>query len=225
MSDTAVFFDLDGTLLTGHLYSEVLRRRMRSLSGGVRATSYLLTHLTKVPLYRLGLMDTARFYTSWGVDLAGLLKGMPKTEGGQLLKEAAQRLLTTARPEMVDLVRKHRLQGQIAVLVSSSFQPVLDEVAKRLHIPHAVGTALEERDGHLTGRLAGTLCFGKEKAAMLQGFLQQSGLDIDLEESYAYADRYDDVPFLELVGHPVATYPDPRLLAYAVEKGWKVING
>ena len=58
----------------------------------------------------------------------------------------------------------------------------------------------------------------------MRAFLKDSDLGIDLSASYAYADRRHDVDLLEMVGHPVATYPDELLLAYARDKGWPVFG-
>jgi phosphoserine phosphatase len=45
-----------------------------------------------------------------------------------------------------------------------------------------------------------------------------------LDASYAYADSLTDVPVLELVGHPVAVYPDEGLAALAWQKGWPILG-
>ena len=50
-------------------------------------------------------------------------------------------------------------------------------------------------------------------------------MDIDLTASYAYADSYSDLGLFEMVGHPVAVYPDKKLADLAREKGWRVVGG
>jgi phosphoserine phosphatase len=42
--------------------------------------------------------------------------------------------------------------------------------------------------------------------------------------SYAYADSYSDLGLFELVGRPVAVYPDRKLAAHAAAKGWPVLG-
>ncbi|MEK7310504.1 MAG: hypothetical protein AAB382_00915 [Chloroflexota bacterium] len=49
-------------------------------------------------------------------------------------------------------------------------------------------------------------------------------MDIDLTASYAYADSYSDLGLFEMVGHPVAVYPDKKLADLAREKGWRVVG-
>ena len=38
------------------------------------------------------------------------------------------------------------------------------------------------------------------------------------------ADRYSDLPVLELVGHPVAVHADRRLRRLARKRGWEIIG-
>ena len=40
---------------------------------------------------------------------------------------------------------------------------------------------------------------------------------------YAYGDTFMDIPMLENAEHPVAVYPDKRLLEMAKGKGWEII--
>ena len=86
-----------------------------------------------------------------------------------------------------------------------------------------MGTQLEVSNGRFTGRIKEPLCFGEGKAARLQALLSRYP-DVDLSRSYAYADSIFDLPFLEMVGNPVAVYPDPELAALARERGWEIIG-
>jgi phosphoserine phosphatase len=52
--------------------------------------------------------------------------------------------------------------------------------------------------------------------------MDQNGIHIDYPASYAYADSISDQSILEIVGHPVATYPDEDLLELAQERGWQI---
>ncbi|MBC8249703.1 MAG: haloacid dehalogenase-like hydrolase, partial [Anaerolineales bacterium] len=67
-------------------------------------------------------------------------------------------------------------------------------------------------------------CFGHDKVTLLTELLARSGLEVDLSQSFAYGDSIFDVPVLELVGNPVAVYPDSQLWDYASEKGWQILG-
>ena len=68
--------------------------------------------------------------------------------------------------------------------------------------------------------LNGTLC----KVVLLTELLAKSGLEVDLSQSFAYGDSIFDVPVLELVGNPVAVYPDDELWNYASQRGWRILG-
>lgn len=224
MSAVAAFFDLDGTLTSGHLYSSIVRQRMRHPLGAIRAAGYLVSHFAMVLPYRLGMLDRVRFFMSWGEDLAGLYKDVRLPDAEPEFQAVADELLVAGRGDALKMLRWHQSEGHVVVMVSGMLLPVLGAVARALDVAHVVGTSLDTRDGCYTGRLQGPMCFGEEKARQLQAFLKGSDLDVDLSASYAYADRHHDVPLLEMVGHPVATYPDKLLLAHAREKGWPILG-
>ena len=48
--------------------------------------------------------------------------------------------------------------------------------------------------------------------------------DYNLDASTAYSDSHTDVPFLEVVGNPVAVNPDRALRRVAQERGWPVLE-
>ena len=48
--------------------------------------------------------------------------------------------------------------------------------------------------------------------------------DIDLDQSYAYADSHVDLPMLGSVGYPVAVSPDIGLMRAAKQRGWSIID-
>ncbi len=219
----AAFFDVDGTLITGHMYSEIVKLRLRS-AGWWRAAWYLSSHLALVPFQKAGLIQRRRFFMSWTIDLAGVLGGMSIESGDALFAGVAERLLATARADTLALLKEHQKNGDMLILVSGVFQPLLDKLAAGVGVSHAVGTPLEVKGGKYTGRLAGPMTFGEEKATRSLAYIRARGLEIVLGRSYAYADRIYDVPFLQMVGHPCVVYPDSELLAQARERGWRVIG-
>jgi phosphoserine phosphatase len=60
--------------------------------------------------------------------------------------------------------------------------------------------------------------------ALLTELLTKRGLEVDLSHSFSYGDGIFDVPVLELVGNPVAVYPDSQLRDYASQRGWQIIG-
>ena len=74
----------------------------------------------------------------------------------------------------------------------------------------------------LHGRLVGGLLHGEAKAHAVAALAEREGLD--LPECSAYSDSANDLPMLQLVGHPNAVNPDARLRTLAREHGWPVYD-
>jgi HAD superfamily hydrolase (TIGR01490 family) len=123
-------------------------------------------------------------------------------------------------PGARDLTQRHLDAGQRVWLVTATPVELANILARRLGLTGALGTVAESTDGVYTGRLVGGLLHGEAKAAAIRALAEREGLN--LERSSAYSDSVNDLPMLELVGHPSAVNPDPELLAEARERGWPV---
>lgn len=121
-------------------------------------------------------------------------------------------------------LRDHQAAGHRVIMVSGTFSPLLGEVGRQLGVEETVGTPLLLRDGRYTGACEPPPCQGRSKVVRLETYLR-GGDDVLWSRSYAYADSHTDIPLLELVGHPVATYPDSGLAAHALEHEWEIMGG
>jgi len=81
-------------------------------------------------------------------------------------------------------------------------------------------TQVEVEEGRLTGRIAGPILWGKNKADAVSAFAADNG--IKLPESYGYANGDEDVDFLETVGRPRPLNPASGLARVAEERGWPI---
>lgn len=222
----AAFFDLDGTLITAHVWRALVRHHRQRKVKRLSVAAYLGVNLCLLfPLYRLRLVSRERFYLGWARDMAWLVRGMSLEEAEDVFHWVTEHeLLPTLRRDVQEILRRHQEQGHQVVLVSGTFQPLLQIVARRLGVRECVGTPLEVRNHRYTGRVLEPLCLGPGKAFRLRQYIQERGSHIDLNASYAYSDSIWDLAFLEMVGHPVAVYPDRELLELARERGWPVIG-
>ena len=118
------------------------------------------------------------------------------------------------------LTQRHLAAGQRVWLVTATPVELANILARRLGLTGALGTVAESDGGVYTGRLIGGLLHGEAKAAAIRALADREGLN--LARSSAYSDSINDLPMLELVGHPHAVNPDPELLAEARERGWPV---
>jgi HAD superfamily hydrolase (TIGR01490 family) len=126
----------------------------------------------------------------------------------------------------LDLLAKHRAAGDEILLVTATNEFVTEPIAQRFGIEHLIAVQLEKgADGWYTGRWTGTPSFKEGKVERVRQWLAERGKTWDhVSHSTFYSDSMNDLPLLEHVNEPVATNPDPRLRALAIERGWKVLD-
>ncbi|OIO46648.1 MAG: hypothetical protein AUJ31_01370 [Parcubacteria group bacterium CG1_02_39_15] len=217
-------FDLDGTLVAAHIWTGLFRHHLKNKVNRFPAVWYLVSHLALTPFWKMKFITTEQYYRSWGKDLAQMLKGINIERAKEIFDWLSDEyLLPTLRKDVFQKLKKHQEKRHLTVLLSGSFQELLEIVANRLNIDFAVGTELETIKNKFSGRIIPPLCFGQGKVEKISKLLAEKNLAIDFKESFAYADGFFDVPVLEMVGHPVAVEPDEKLLKIAKNKGWQII--
>jgi HAD superfamily hydrolase (TIGR01490 family) len=221
----AAFFDFDGTLYSGHIWQDLAQHHRASRRQLVWLAIYVARNMIPWPLYKLGLLSQVSFYGAWGETMGWLLRGWTVEEAQSLFERlTVTQIVPNLHSDVLARLRRHRAEGHLVALVSGTFAPWLEVVAHHLGVPHAIGTPLETRDGHYTGRIIKPLCQGPGKPSRVRAYLAGHGLEVDWPASFAYADSGTDLLLMEQVGHPVAVYPDDALLAHARTEGWPVVG-
>ena len=222
----AALFDLDGTLYTGHIWHDLARHHWATRRHRRWVAAYLAWNMAPFPVYKLGLLGRTTYFRIWGETMGWLLRGWPMAEAQALFEKLAdEQVAPNVRPEVLERLVWHQAQGHLVALVSGTFAPLLEVIARRLGVEHAIGTPLETKDGHYTGRIIRPLCQDNGKPDRVQSYLAARGMEVDWTASHAYADRDTDIPMLSMVGRAVAVHPDEQLLAHARAEGWSVIGG
>jgi HAD superfamily hydrolase (TIGR01490 family) len=225
MARTAAFFDVDGTLTTERVWRGVLEYYK---CRGLRQWTYRLFWAVHTPLfllYKAGLLSQSAFRKPWARHLAWFIRGESEEEPRLVWDWVAKEYLSPFwRADALELIKQHKKNGDLVILVSAGLTPLEQAIAEHLGADFAVGTQPALRGGRYTGGVAGPVCIDAEKATLAQAALQQRGLDVDLAASTAYADGATDMALLEMVGHPVAFHPDEQLKPIAQARGWKLIE-
>ncbi len=208
--------DLDGTLLKGtsaersFFFFLVFRAKL----GPVRLVRFTLTFFKDVA--RLG------FRRAVGTNIT-YLRGETPEQVDRWAAEYAARSLAEAVPAFLRLkLAVLKSEGYRVVLLSGSLHILVELFKEALGADLAIGQKIEVVGGKLTGKKAGIYPFGAEKLDALFAVISRE--EVDWPNSWAMADRYWDLPVLELAGHPVAVHPDARLRRYARDKGWDIIG-
>jgi HAD superfamily phosphoserine phosphatase-like hydrolase len=126
------------------------------------------------------------------------------------------------REDVLKLLEGHQQKGDLIVLVSGGPEPLVLRIAKELNVEHVVGTRFEILEGRYTGRPAEPACLGIQKTIATRAYLRRFGLEVNIDNSSAYADALSDLPLLESVGDPIVVYPKKDLLSIAGDRGWGV---
>jgi len=185
---------------------------------------YILRHYPLYILYRLKLASMAAVRKTWAGNLAWYLRGYSPQESEAVWDWIVKNFFDHHwRTDICDLLKKHTLNGDLVMLVSSAPQPMVRRIARELGAKYGIGTSLEIRAGRYTGRCKQPVCIGSYKASMPQEYLIDQGIKINFEDSYAYADSQTDLHLLEMVGHPVAVYPEEDLRHTADQRGWQIV--
>jgi len=208
------FFDMDKTILSENSATLYMRYRYQR---GEMSKRDLLRGLSAYVQYKLGILDIR----SWTLDMMVQFSGQSEQK---LAEEAVawveDVVVETIYPDAERLVKEHLAKSHVVAIVSGATAFVVRPIAARLGIEHILYTRLEVEDGVFTGRVIEPICFEEGKIYWLQQFIEEQG--IDLAMSYFYTDSITDLPLLDLVGHPVATNPDPLLYRAAVKRRWPV---
>lgn len=218
------FFDVDGTLYKANMWRGLVQYAAEHGRKN-RARLYMARNLPLMYARKLKLIDEENFRKPWVLTLGMLAQGWDAAQGDAALRWVAEQYIQpTGLNDVIARLREHVAQGHVVVLVSAMLAPTLKVLGDELNVTGTVGTEIELANGRYTGRVIPPVCMGVEKANLTRKFLQSRGIEIDFAASYAYADSISDLSLFEMVGHPVAVYPDSRLAALASEKGWEIIQ-
>ncbi len=129
------------------------------------------------------------------------------------------------RPEALALVHRHRVAGERLVIVTATNEFVTGPIARAFGVQDLIAVELA-RDpfGWITGEIAGVPSAREGKVERVAQWLAARGLGWDDVEATFYSDSTNDLPLLEAVDQPVATNPDARLRAIAVQRGWRILD-
>jgi HAD superfamily hydrolase (TIGR01490 family) len=216
MAQVGAFFDVDRTLVacnTGRLFLRDLRRRGEiSFLRALRAMGWMLK-------YHLSLIDL----DAVAAILAEQMRGKSERDFADRCRTWVEdEVLPLLLPSALRKIERHREQGHLLAILSSSPTYVTRPIAETLGLDEVLSTQFEVEGGNFTGRLIGPACFGKGKVHWAEELVTRK--PVDLGSSWFYTDSYSDLPMLERVGHGVVVNPDPRLRRTAKRRGWPVEN-
>ena len=218
-------FDFDGTLTSGHLWTGIAKHHRQKKVKRRTLYFYLLSHLPLWLAAKAKLYNEEKNRAKWGEDVPVLFKGFTREETCKAFEWITDHyFIPLLRKDVMEILKDHKNKGFKVMILSGMVTDFLEVVAGKIGADYVVGTKSEIVNNTYSGRIIQPLCFGKNKARYLSDFIQQQHLNVDLVRSSAYADSIYDLSVLQLVGNPVATYPDKELYELALQKKWQIVG-
>jgi HAD superfamily hydrolase (TIGR01490 family) len=214
----AAFFDLDRTLMAG---SSGIFFARAAYEAGMISRRRLLGDLYQNLRFRLR-GSTDDWADAVRRRVGEMLAGVAVRDLQRMSPRVLAGVLPRLYPQMLERAYRHQDAGRPVYIVTAASQEMADLMAHVLVFDGGVGSRLEVRDGHYTGRADGPFNYREGKVLSLRELATREG--IDLAASYAYSDSESDLPMLRAVGHPVVVNPDPDLARIATHEGWEILR-
>ncbi|WP_344934580.1 HAD-IB family hydrolase [Sphaerisporangium flaviroseum] len=214
----AAFFDVDNTMMRG---ASIYHFARGLASRGLFTTKDLVRFAMGQALFRVRGNENPEHIARAKETALAFVVGLKVDDvvhlGEEIYDEVmADRIWAGTRA----LAQSHLDAGQRVWLVTATPVELSRVIAQRLGLTGALGTVAETEDGVYTGRLVGDLLHGPAKAEAVKALARREGLD--LARCTAYSDSANDLPLLQLVGHPCAINPDSELLEHSRKNDWLV---
>ncbi|MDP9440770.1 MAG: HAD family phosphatase [Actinomycetota bacterium] len=210
-------FDLENTLVASNVVESYSWLATRHLPADERVR-FTVRMMREAPsLLSLDRRDRGDFLRHFYRRYEGAPVSRVRSDAWELFSRL---ILTKSFPAGIRRVREHRALGHRTVLITGALdfvveplRPLFDEI-----VCASLSTSADGRT--FTGELVEGPPTGEARALMMMAYARAENLS--LEESVAYADSASDLPMLEVVGHPVAVNPEPKLSTIARKRGWHV---
>jgi len=211
-----VLFDLDGTLISGQS-QQILLKLMRK--EGILSSFDML----KIQFWFL------RYKTGLTKNIAdGMEKVYKRLEGinsevlDSLIEQNFHVFRKKIMPSSRRLVENHQKNGDYAIMISSSVEPVVRWFCREFGILEYRCTKLASNNGTFTGKLEGEVLTPAKKLGEIITFLNLS--KGKFSHIYYYNDHHSELNLMHFADFPVCVRPDHKLRKMAVLNHWKIID-
>ncbi|MBA2484059.1 MAG: HAD family hydrolase [Nitrosomonas sp.] len=213
-------FDLDNTLLLGD--SDFQWAQFLIEQRALDRELHEAKNLEFYEQYKAGTLDIHEFLNFQLKPLARHSRNQLNAWHGEFM---TQKILPMIAPGAYKLIERHKLDGDLCIIITATNSFVTTPIAQTLGIDNLIATEPEQINGEFTGLVSGIPCFREGKISRLENWLDEHNLTwLSFLQSWFYSDSLNDLPLLGKVTHPVAVDPDATLKSHAEENGWPIIS-
>jgi len=210
------FFDLDRTLIKSFSAKEFFQERLFS---GKMTRKEIIAQFNGLIVYAMGNKNFAGLASIGAQGITGVSEDVFIEVGEEVyLKHLSHEIY----PESRALVDAHLAMGHTVAIISAATPYQVNPIARDLGIDHIMCTRMEVKDGKFTGAIIEPTCWGEGKAKAALDLADK--FKLDLSKSHFYTDSAEDLPLLEVVGHPHPINPDEELSKVAYENNWDIVR-
>ncbi|ANU08126.1 haloacid dehalogenase-like hydrolase [Paraurantiacibacter namhicola] len=119
------------------------------------------------------------------------------------------------RQDIIRALEQDRAAGYRPIIATAAFEFYAAAFAKLLRIDTVIGTRWDG-DG-----IPGGNCYGEEKLARVEAWLEGEGASLAAAETRFYSDSFADAPLLDRVKDPVFVTDSEGERERAAERGWR----
>ncbi len=207
--------DMMGTLTTGSPILGLVDW-VRHNQSRVQAELYTASIMPSYFMAKRGWIDWQKWAQGLMIDSLKLVKEASPEKMKTVSEWAVEHdLWKKRRTDVVARLTDHKSKGAQVYIASSVVEPMIEPFASRIGA-QTIGTPVEYNHGRV--RVAGDLVAQEHKIEQVLNRLGVERLD------FAYGDTEQDIPLLEHAGHPVAVYPNEKLKAAAIARGWEILG-
>ncbi len=213
-------FDLDHTILP--IDSDQSWGRFTTTLGWTDAVEFNRKNDAFYAHYQAGTLDIHDYVRFATEAFCTRPRDEAEAAHARFMREVIQPVI---REEALALLNKHRAAGEQLVIITATNEFVTRPIAQAFGVDELIAVELvRDAQGWYSGEILGVPSLREGKVERLQQWLHQRGLDWDKVETTFYSDSSNDIPLLQRVNNPVATNPDAKLKAFALEKGWPILE-
>lgn len=217
MEQSLYVFDMDETLINDDcamLWNQFLVQK-----GIVTDPHFIEQDKRLMALYAQGQMKMEEYLTFSMAPLAG----MPKDKVNAWVQECVDTLILPKQfKQSKPLIEQLKQQGTEMIIISASVTFLVQAVASRLGIQHALGIDLVEEDNAYTAQIAGVPSYREGKVKRLESWLAVQPQRY--QSIHFYTDSINDLPLCEFADYVYLVNPCQQLRAYRDRENWVVLD-